>query len=91
MRPIYKTTRFAAILLALLITSQAEAQVLGGNDPFGWSRESNQQGFEEACKAYQNQYHTIVELHNASRNQRDRESYREHLRELRQKIDRYCR
>jgi hypothetical protein len=80
--------RFAATLLASLITIQAEAQVLGGYDPFGWSREPNQQGLEEGCNAYQNQYHTIVALHNASRNQRDRESYREHLQELRQKIDR---
>jgi hypothetical protein len=81
----------AAILFALLTTSQAGAQILGGYDPFGWSRESNEQGLEEACKAYQNQYHTIVALHNASRNQRDRESYREHLREIEKQIDRYCR
>ena len=91
MTTIGKTIVGAALLLGLSITPQASAQLLGGYDPYGWSRQSNQQGLDEACKAYRNQYSSIVALHNASRSERDRQSYRGHLLEIQQKINRYCR
>lgn len=91
MKRFNKMTACGAVILGLLTTGQAGSQILGGYDPHGWSRESNERGLEQACRAFKNQYRTIVNLHNASRSQRDRENYREHLQEIREKIEQYCR
>jgi hypothetical protein len=59
-------------------------------DPHLWSTQSNEKGIAAACEAYQNQYHSIVALHNASRSERDRRQYREQLDDIKDKISQYC-
>jgi hypothetical protein len=80
----------ASLLLATICGTDGYAQPRGGSDPWGWSRQSNQAGMQQACNAFRNEYNSIYALYQNSRNERTRREYYRHLQDIRERMAKYC-